>query len=74
MRTKLPVCPRCDCDEVLSLWREGNEITARCHECGWSTGAILLATGELVGDVVAAKVDEAKAKVDEAKAKVEGGE
>lgn len=52
-------CPKCK-DEVLSLWVEGDKFQARCIECGWTTGEVVLSTGQELNEVLAAKVAAAK--------------
>lgn len=59
MRTPPPACPRCQ-EFDLYVRQEGDVVTVRCAECGWTTGRITLATGQDAGEVVAATVEAAK--------------
>lgn len=52
---RLPACPRCEEDE-LWLWRGGDTFEVSCYLCGWKSGIVTLATGQLLFDVIAATV------------------
>jgi uncharacterized Zn finger protein len=59
MRVNLRDCPKCGEDE-LWLKRMGDTFEVKCHECGWSTGVVTLATGQDMGDVIAKTVEAAR--------------
>jgi uncharacterized Zn finger protein len=44
----------------LYVRQEGDVVTVRCAECGWTTGRITLATGQDLSEVVTATVEAAK--------------